>query len=489
MKTLLRHRYLLIFCFSLLVHLPGMTSPFLDEQSYRQCQTALMAKNYFRHGMEFLKPEVYTVGNRVWAGTEFPIYSYLVACLYKLFGFHEWFARLVSALFAAWGALFLFAFVRRRLNEDVALIASLAMCVIPVHLFYTRTVQPEAMALWGYLGFLLTLDRGLAAEGKWWDYLLATLFGAIATTLKLPYLYLVGFSGALLVWDRKGLRGMLNFGSILAGTAILALTYAWYHYAKTAPVQVLPLTGNYHLKNLEPLLTWSFYKSQFVSRLPEVYATYSGLALGAFGATVLFRKGDRFWLWLWGATTVYLVLLGHYLTFSRYAGLPYAPIHGVLIGVGALELWRRTAERRNMRLLLLAAIIGMPIHGAARSAHWYKIEEGYLLRAREVVAKLSQPDDLFITQTALHPVVLYYIDRDGWPLTLDEAPIQRIDQHRAYGARFFFTPIRGRWANHPEWAPYVSQRAELIHRDPEFFIYKFRDQPSKTRIRDNYYPL
>ena len=69
----------LIIGFSLLVHLPGISSPMLDYQAYRQCQTASMARNYTRHGMHFLNPELDTEGKPVRAGTEFPIYSYLLA--------------------------------------------------------------------------------------------------------------------------------------------------------------------------------------------------------------------------------------------------------------------------------------------------------------------------------------------------------------------------------------------------------------------------
>ena len=60
---------LLIVAWSLLVHIPGMTSPLLDYQAYRQCQTAAMAKNYLLHGMHFLSPELDSEGPPVRAGT------------------------------------------------------------------------------------------------------------------------------------------------------------------------------------------------------------------------------------------------------------------------------------------------------------------------------------------------------------------------------------------------------------------------------------
>src|SRR5436309_493932 len=97
--------YLLIIGWSLLVHVPGITSPLLDYHAHRQCQTASMARNYLRHGMNFLNPEVDTAGPPARAGTEFPVYSYLLALLYIPFGMHEILGRLLSCLFAAWGAI------------------------------------------------------------------------------------------------------------------------------------------------------------------------------------------------------------------------------------------------------------------------------------------------------------------------------------------------------------------------------------------------
>ena len=69
----------IILAWSLLVHLPGLTSPLLDYQAHRQCQTASMARNYVRHGMHFFTPELDSYGAPQRAGTEFPIYSYLLA--------------------------------------------------------------------------------------------------------------------------------------------------------------------------------------------------------------------------------------------------------------------------------------------------------------------------------------------------------------------------------------------------------------------------
>src|SRR6185437_6431641 len=135
------------------VHVPGIRSPLLDYHAHRQCQTASMARDYYRDGMHFWRPETDAEGGTLWTGTEFPLYSYVLAAGYKLFGLHEILGRLWSVFLTAWSALFLFGFVRRRLGDAAAFWSAIFMCAMPVHIYFTRTVQPESMALWAFLGF------------------------------------------------------------------------------------------------------------------------------------------------------------------------------------------------------------------------------------------------------------------------------------------------------------------------------------------------
>src|SRR5262245_5104780 len=109
----------IIVLWSLAVHLPGITSPLLDYQAYRQCQTASMARNYVRHGMHFLNPEIDTMGPPARAGTEFPVYSYLLALLFQMFGTYTILGRLLSCVFGACGAVFLYFFVTPRLGPRI----------------------------------------------------------------------------------------------------------------------------------------------------------------------------------------------------------------------------------------------------------------------------------------------------------------------------------------------------------------------------------
>src|SRR5205823_647747 len=181
------------------------------------------ARDYLRHGMHFFRPETDTAGPPTWTGTEFPLYSYLLAILYRLFGLHEPLGRVLSALLTAWSAVFLYGLVRRRLGETVALWSALTMCAVPVHVYFTRTVQPESMALWGLIGFVYFLDRWLAGLIGPAAVAAAIGLGALGPLLKVSFLYLVAGLWLVLGFEFVCLRRP-GYWWILV--AVIALTAA-----------------------------------------------------------------------------------------------------------------------------------------------------------------------------------------------------------------------------------------------------------------------
>ncbi len=88
-------------------------SPLLDYHSWRQADTAAIARNYATNGYRLLYPQV------DWGGltpgyieSEFPLYSYTLALLYGVFGVHAWLGRLLSALAGAAAVAALYGLVR-----------------------------------------------------------------------------------------------------------------------------------------------------------------------------------------------------------------------------------------------------------------------------------------------------------------------------------------------------------------------------------------
>ena len=82
---------LYIFLAGLVFRLWGITNPLLDFHSWRQTLTATVAQNFFTDGMNLFSPSTNFISENF--EFEFHLYTFIVALLYKVFGFHDWLGR------------------------------------------------------------------------------------------------------------------------------------------------------------------------------------------------------------------------------------------------------------------------------------------------------------------------------------------------------------------------------------------------------------
>jgi hypothetical protein len=301
--------------------------------------------------------------------------------------------------------------------------------VLPVTVYFTHTVQPEAF------GFMCMM-AGLYHANKtgWKNFAAASAFLALAPLVKLPYSY-IWLPAGWLAFRRAGCRAL----TILIFPA--AAVFAWYALdAASAPVQVVPSTGSGLVALISRNAVWlsaEFYRKQFVSRFPETVTTYTGLVLFAIGVFRSFRWA-RWFFSIWFACSVaYLIAGGDYTFVHEYTLLPLAAPAAVFIAIGFSALH---AGKPWMHKLALVLLIAIPVNTAVRIRHWYSLHDTFLLDAREKVAAISGKDDLFLCNTDNLPLYLYHIHRNGYSKPVYGADIRNIlAGYRAKGVRFLIT--------------------------------------------------
>lgn len=455
------------------MHLPGVLSPLRDYHAYRQCQTASMARNYAHHGMNFWNPELDTEGPPQRAGTEFPVYSYLLAILFKGLGERDVWGRLLSMFFAAWGALYLYHFVRARLGDTIAFWSAITLCTIPVHVYFTRTVQPEPMALWGLLGFLYYTDKWTSGHRTTGVWMAALLLGATAPLLKLPFLYVLAPLWFMLAFEKEGLSGVFRLKYILLLAGILLATGGWYHYAKSAPIGVLPLTPQDHLENLKAVLSPNLWKAQFLSRFPELVFTYSGLFLAGVGMVNMRRARTYRFLMGWTLiSALYVLLLGRYGLIHRYTLLPVAPMAAVWIACGIGRLHAQAEGRPLLSLTLIIFMVGMPLHAGLRIKHWYRVEYDYLAHVREVLDHDGKSSDLLLVVTHEKPQHLYYLNRYGYAIEPESWTRANLIDFQKQGVRYILVPKSDNKTRLSDWPVATKGLATLLDETEETLLYR-----------------
>ncbi len=432
----------LIAAASLAAHLKGLSSPLLDYHYHRQCNTAAIARNYYRNGLHFATPQVDWEGDyRGKAATEFPLYMWLMGLFWPVFGLGELWGRLLSVAFSAITAVYLFLFLEKRLKRREALYAGIFFSAIPLEIYFGRTVQPEALALMATMAAFYHWDAWLDEPQRRSHWAWATVFAFLSIAHKLPYLYIL-LPLAALAWLKPRKRSLLDAWTWGACGLVLFGVAAWYRYASTG-VFVVPDHPAEFLKMLEYHKLPYFVFFLLTSRLPELAATYGGMLLAVAGAWELrSRQEQRFFALWWGAVLLDLIIGGGYTHYHEYTCLPFAPINAAFMGAGLFRLQNSTREKSfRAQLALWLLVFSIPLHAALRIGHWYRNGYPYLSHAAQAALATSEPSDLFICNERTSSVFLYYLDRKGWAWSVKEAGVDQsirlLQQRIAQGAKFY----------------------------------------------------
>lgn len=461
---------------SLLPHLKGLTAPLLDYHHHRQINTALIARNYWRDSLPFHKPRVDWQGpDERHGATELPVYMWLYGKLWPVGGLGELWGRLLSVVASLATALLLFFFFRRELGAETAFYGACLFGLVPLEIYFGRTVQPEATALLALVASLYLWDDSLKPGRPWGAWLGATLCAAIAVGSKLPYAHLF-IPLAALTWRRLGRKALLDARTWAAGLAAAGIVVAWYLWARAGSYVVPTRSGDYVGLLAYDRLPY-FIQFQLLSRFPELVVTYGGLPLFFYGAyAVVYKKRDPFWIAWVGGVFLHLFAMGGYSHYHEYTALPLVPAAAGLMGEG-LRLLREKAARRAWALAGLALLVAaVPIHAALRIPHWYKQGFVFARGAADAARAVSAPGDLFYTNCAAPSLLLYHLNRRGWSDELDQHPDlaeERLAEAAKRGAKFLATPKSGLFAE-PDgrlWRKFTARGKKPLWDDGQLAVF------------------
>lgn len=462
-----------IFVFSILLHIKGITNPLLDFHSWRQTQTAMVAKNYYENGFKFFHPQVDWAGreSNKRAGTEFPVFSFLVAGLYKIFGVHDILGRFLAVFFSACGAVYLFLLLKKYFDFWPAYVASLVFSAVPVNIYFTRTVQPESLMLFsviaGFYHFICYLEGGRKIH-----IIVSWIFLVLAPLVKLPSLYVL-LPVAYLSYQKWNWKFLRRIDIWCFNGLLVFCVWSWYRYTKSG-IGVLPLEFADFLNMLKIIIQPDFWKRHFISRFPELTTTYAGLIFFAVGFWNIVLKRRQFFFGVWfGSVVLYTILIGEYGYIHQYTALPYAPINAAFIGAGIVYSWERFGKTKPGKIFLILLVISIPVNSIVRIRKWYKPENVWLIKAKNIVAELSNPEDLFLCNW-IGPAALYHIHRKGFWADISKTDSAYIKDIIKKDVGFFLTATNEQWTDNPEASRYFLENYPVIHRDKEFLILDLR---------------
>ncbi|HCP48469.1 MAG TPA: hypothetical protein DIU15_20700 [Deltaproteobacteria bacterium] len=477
---------LVLLLLGVLLRLPSLAAPPLDSHHVRQADTASIARNMLRHGVDLLGPRIDWAGPE--AGTvesEFPLYASGVALLWKLTGvtyvFDYRLPRLLSI--AGWllGGIALFRWVRRRLRGPPWLYLIL-YTLSPLAIVFSRNIQPDALAV-GLL--LLALERADACDEQGRAGLgsaaLSVVLGALAVACKGTLAFHALLIPALIVARSRRL-----FWALGAGLVLIVLPAFWYwhaHFVLGAEGATFGIWGSKAHKWgslavwLDPM-TWRAILGAFIVQTVSPIGVVL-VILGARRAVGQPEMGPFALALVLGLVAAVTVAEGFRL--HNYYQLMLVPFCSVLVGLGIsdlLERLRAPALERRVRLAALATLAGVVLlsllWGLSFVRSSLQLDDRIAMVSLGVQAVL--PRNRSVIAVDVHPQsLLYSVDRRGWHRTrMDAREVRRL---QGLGAEYFLVTNTSSTASDERVLGYLQVAGDPVAHGPGWSLHRLKSAP------------
>ena len=470
-------QFLIVFV-GTLVRLPLLTNSLAyATDAWRQADTASIAYHFYANGFKLFYPQIFWGGSGPgYVETEFQLYTFLVAILYRFLGESLWLGKLVSLLFsiAAWLIFYLLA--EKVLGERRLALWALGFLVFsPLYIRYSVAYMPEAAVMPFYIAALYFFVKWTSTSDRS-DLFLAALSTALAILVK-PTSILIGLVFLLLGLDRLG-RGLFRRWEVYAAAAIALLPgIAWYWHARNLYLTYgntfglfsggdskfgnLQLWLQPHLYYHLPYLDWKWILG------------YGAILLFLAGAGIAVKRRE-FRLIVFGIVSVGL----YYWIVARYAheewGIQYhvymLPFAALAVGLGVK--WVAGRKWKFMRLNLLGfstsiffitsaffffeilIAVGNPLAACGNSVRRV-VPQGQLI----IVSTTSTASEFGVQNNYQEPQIFFYGKRYGWSLPANWHNVEKLTEYRNAGAAFFVIYSKELLDANPALQEYLDQNS------------------------------
>ena len=236
----------------------------IDLPSWHEFDDAAIARNYLQEGFHFLSPSIdWRKDGPGYTEMEFPVFSWLIAVGYRVFGVHEIIGRLLACASTLLSLWVFYRLARYLLPEPAAWAACVFFVTNRIVVFAASSIQAEALMFLFYL--LAAYHFLLWRDGKGRVHYWISLAATAATILAKEPAAHIGIFFLLLFLLRDGRAALRSPAFWFFGCASLLPAVLWYGHAHSLWVQYHNSMG---LSNEFHWLDWDVVKSpKFVVRL------------------------------------------------------------------------------------------------------------------------------------------------------------------------------------------------------------------------------
>ncbi len=403
-----------------------LTSPLIEYHSFRQADTAAVARNFARNGINLLDPRYDDIsplqsgianpeGYRM---VEFPIYNALIALtniVVPQVSIVEW-GRIWSIISASIIVWCLYHITKKVANHGAAIIASLVFSVYPFFVFYTRAVLPETIAL----AVIMMSIYSLVGRVNLTRIIVSTVLFAIALLIK-PTTIFYGFTLFVLV--------MLNYQSTLGRKLLLSALcliisliplVLWRNYILLFPAGIPASSWLITTVNTDKGGEYIFFRPTFFRWM--LYDRLNLLILGSFALPItvmglLKQSTSILPVAMLISSIVYVCTFQGGNVQHEYYQILILPTIALFTGMGASYMYehaRGIVGRVTAVLLIAGLLVGGWIFSWDKVHHYY-YSLSDIPRFATIVQSFVKPHEKIVVDTAGDTTALYAFDRKGSP--------------------------------------------------------------------------
>lgn len=417
--------------------------------SWRQSDTAAVARFLISDNFNLLKPRYYDLSN-IQSGmdnpqglrmVEFPLYNAAFALLFKLWpviAIEQW-GRVIAIVCSLIVLAVLYKLLEHEFGKVEAFFGGLFFALAPYVVFYSRVVLPDMPAVSLAMIGVYSMYRYSLSKNKLF-FCVSILFYALALLVKPTTIYFGLIIIYLLIHDKYS-SWIKPVGIVVLFIGISTLpVWLWRNYIKAFPEGIAAsqwlLTSVNTPKGLETI----FFRPAFFRWV--FYERISNLILGGYGIVLLilgmFTTGKQK-LYLPGIFLLSALL--YLFTFQGgnvqhdYYQIMIIPAMTLLVGAGAGLIMRQ--KKWSFYVVRLGTVFLLLTISFLFS--FYQIKGNYVqsddvLLSADVIRSLTGKDDIIVTDTMGDTTLLYLSDRRGFPAPYKEFPLLK-----AQGAKYFMT--------------------------------------------------
>ena len=399
------------------LRLYAFNAPPVDFLSWRDTQTLMVARNFFRHNMNLFQPAIdWRTTDEVLAhgtvgGTELQITPWLTALLYYIFGIRYWVGRVVPLFFALLGATFFYRLCRRWFGLQCAFIATFLLTLSPYYLYTGRLQMPESFTFAMVFAALYYYERWTSERSRR-DFFCAAFFSA-AMLLGKPQVGVTVLPMAVMTFRRMGWRTFWT--PAVYGFAVLVSlpvgAFMYYSYGVLLPRTGLSFAQPAILELDQWLLNPSYYRDVGLSlwkwALTPGVVVFALIGLWPFG-----RSQHRCWpyAWLLGSLLFFFIIPGGVRDNGYYQLVLVPPV--VLLAARSLSalLTRRSWWRYGVVGLVM---LGIALNCLSVALDLWAPRYTDAMHCGEWL-KANTPPETLVLSSNPSPTMLYFADRTGW---------------------------------------------------------------------------